>query len=361
MVKIKNLLTIIAALVCCLDFAHAQDRNGSRAAPAPKAGLSQDRCVLNGTYRIDVDESDRLYSVVKNAKSTLPFADQQQFFMDLSTRLTPPEMLAIECRGLRVSVSSSRSSKITYLADGANRRERMTDGSFVNSKITLGKDSLTFISVGKVEDNVNVAFESLADGTRMSVTRRIYAKQLPEPIVIQTFYDKTSPIVEWETYDGKLVAETAVAERSEPATAATGQLGKNRRRDSNAESGNADALREEFAGWLEATNRRDIDGQMGFYMPELQAYYLSRGTPQKTVRIEKEKVFGPARSVDIRAGEPEVVFQNDGRTAVMRFVKEYRVVERSRTRQGAVIQELRWQQTANGWRIFSERDVRVIR
>jgi len=123
----------------------------------------------------------------------------------------------------------------------------------------------------------------------------------------------------------------------------------------------ADALRDEFASWLDATNSRDINKQMRFYMRELQAYYLTRNTPQRAVRLEKEKIFGAARSVNIRAGEPEIVFQNDGRTAVMRFVKEYRVAERSRTRQGAVVQELRWQRTGDGWRIFSERDVRVIR
>jgi hypothetical protein len=112
---------------------------------------------------------------------------------------------------------------------------------------------------------------------------------------------------------------------------------------------------------MDATNRRDIAGQMQFYMPQLKAYYLARNASRQLVRNEKERVFGAARSVDIRAGEPEIVFQNGGRTAVMRFVKEYRVAERARTKQGAVIQELRWQTTENGWRIFSERDIRVLR
>lgn len=352
MVKTQNLLAVIAALVFLIGVAHAQGGNRSRMAQHASGVMSaDDRCVLNGTYRIDVDDSDGLYSVVRNAKSTVPFADQQQFFMDLSTRLTPPDMLAIECHGRRVSVGSSRSAKITYLADGQNRRERQPDGSFVNSKITLAQDSLTFLSTGSVEDNVNVAFESIDGGKRMSVTRRIYAKQLPEPIIIQTFYDKISPAVEWRLYDGNLVAETTVADRS----------ARTKRSDNSARRGSADALRDEFTLWLEATNRRDIDGQMRFYMPELQAYYLSRNTPVRAVRLEKEKVFGAAKSVDIRAGEPEIVFQNDGRTAVMRFVKEYRVAERSKTRKGAVIQELRWQRTGDGWRIVSERDVRVIR
>ena len=73
------------------------------------------------------------------------------------------------------------------------------------------------------------------------------------------------------------------------------------------------------------------------------------------------EAFRAARSVDISAEEPEIVFQNGGRTAVMRFRKRYRIAERTRTRSGEVVQELRWQKTPSGWRIFSERDVRVIR
>ncbi len=307
---------------------------------------------LHGTYRIDVTESDRLYSVVENARSSVPVRDQQQFFRDLSTRLTPPDMLAIECRGRRVTVGSSRAGKITYLADGMNRRERLSDGSFVSSKITLGVDSLTFVSSGKAENNVNVAFESLEDGRRLRVTRRIDAQQLPEPIVIQTLYDKISAAAEWNIYDGDRVAGKMGSAQSGTPRVLTDAPESNRA---------ADALRSEFATWIEATNRRDIAQQMRLYMDELQAFYLTRNTPKRAVRLEKEGIFGSARSVDIRAGEPEIVFQNGGRTAILRFVKEYRVAERSRTRQGVVIQELRWQLTGEGWRIFSERDVRVIR
>jgi ketosteroid isomerase-like protein len=346
MVTTTRFITILAALLLVVASIDAQSRRRSAGA----AGTPGTQCPLNGTYRIDVDQSDRLYSVVRSARSTVPFADQQQFFMDLSTRLTPPDMLAIECLGRRVSVGSSRSNKISYVADGRSRRERTADGNFVTSKITLDRGSLTFVSTGKVEDNVNVAFESIDGGRRMSVTRRIYAKQLPEPIIIQTFYDKISDAVEWKLYDGNLVAGE---QRRAP-------IGSNRPNNS-AERSTADALRADFASWLDATNRRDIAAQMRFYMPELRAYYLTRNTSLRTVQLEKERVFGAARSVDIRAGEPEIVFQDSGRTAIMRFVKEYRVAERSRTKQGAVIQELRWQRTPGGWRIFSERDVRVIR
>ncbi|MFN2500837.1 MAG: nuclear transport factor 2 family protein, partial [Pyrinomonadaceae bacterium] len=126
-------------------------------------------------------------------------------------------------------------------------------------------------------------------------------------------------------------------------------------------SSDANLLRTALDDWIRATNRRDIDRQMSYYMPQLEAYYLSRNTARNAVRQEKNRVFSTARSIDIRAEEPEIVFQNGGRTAVMRFHKKYMVADRARTRRGEVIQELRWQQSGDGWRIFSERDVRVIR
>jgi hypothetical protein len=100
---------------------------------------------------------------------------------------------------------------------------------------------------------------------------------------------------------------------------------------------------------------------MQYYVPVLRAYYLSRNTPQAAVRAEKNRVFSGARVVDIRAGEPEIVFQDGGRTAIMRFTKEYRIADRSRTKSGVVVQELRWEHSGGDWRIFSERDIRVIR
>ena len=126
--RIHHVLIIAGLLV--VSSVSAQNAGGGRARSS-----SSSQCQLNGTYRIDVAASDKLYTVVKNAKSTVPFAEQQRFFMDLSTRLTPPDMLGIECKGDRVTVGSSRANKITYLADGRTRRERVSDGSIVNSKV----------------------------------------------------------------------------------------------------------------------------------------------------------------------------------------------------------------------------------
>jgi len=63
---------------------------------------------LTGVYRLNIELSDRLYSVVSSASSNLPFGEQQRFFIDLTERMTPPDQLAIRRRGRLVEIASSR-------------------------------------------------------------------------------------------------------------------------------------------------------------------------------------------------------------------------------------------------------------
>jgi ketosteroid isomerase-like protein len=162
-------------------------------------------------------------------------------------------------------------------------------------------------------------------------------------------YNRISDNVDWNIYDGRLTARDDRREDSRPGGA------------NGAAGAGAVDLRRALDLWIAATNQRNIQRQMDFYMPRLKAFYLTRDTSREAVRAEKNRAFRTARSIDIRADEPEIAFQDGGRTAVMRFRKSYRIVEPGRNRSGIVIQELRWQRTADGWRIFSERDVRVIR
>jgi ketosteroid isomerase-like protein len=115
-------------------------------------------------------------------------------------------------------------------------------------------------------------------------------------------------------------------------------------------------LRTSLDEWIAATNARDVAGQMRFYAPNVEAFYLSRNASREAVREEKSRLFAQARDVDVRASEPDIRLSRDGRTAVMRFRKRYRIDERG----GEVLQELRWRRTGAGWRIVGERDLRVI-
>ena len=353
----KRILTAFFALAALGGSTFLTAQNKSQARPRVASSTADRPCTLTGAYRIDVQNSDALYTAVRGATGNVPFQDQQQFFMDLSVRLTPPDLLAIECTGKRVSVGSSRSAKVTFLADGKLRQERFTDGTIVNSRITTTGDTLTFISTGKADDNLNVVFRSVDGGRKLRVTRRIYAEQLPQPIVIQSLYERLSDRVDWDVYNGRLVADRTRddSEDQRPTSAVR------RAPISTTRADTPEDLKRALEDWISATNQRDIDRQMAFYMPQMKAFYLTRNTTRDAVRSEKDRAFSTARSIDISADEPEIVLQDNGRTAVMRFRKSYRIVGPARTRSGVVIQELRWQRTSNGWRIFSERDVRVIR
>jgi hypothetical protein len=347
-------LTVLSLLPC--EPARAQSRSRTRAAERAESAPP-----LNGVYRIDIAESDKLYTVVAGASSNLPFGEQQRFFIDLAVRLSPPDLLAIERAGRRVTVGSSRAPRVTLLADGVVKTERAEDGHLVRSRVSLEGQKLVFTSSGRTEDNFSVVFAPIDGGSRLRVTRRISAEQLNEPVIIQTVYNKIADVARWDIY-GEARAAREVAEAREEVNAEAGRDAPGRRPAERAAGGEAAAaLRASLERWVGATNARDIEGQMGFYATRVRAFYLARNVTHAFVRAEKARVFSSARAIDIRAEEPEIVFQDAGRTAVMRFRKTYRIEDGPRSRRGAVVQELRWQRTAEGWRIFSERDIRVIR
>lgn len=112
--------------------------------------------------------------------------------------------------------------------------------------------------------------------------------------------------------------------------------------------------------WIAATNDRDIQRQMDFYSPTVNAFYLQRNVTREAVRAEKSRVFSRADLVDMQTAVPGIRLSRDGRSATMRFRKKYAIQGGGEDRRGEVVQELRWQRTADGWKIVSERDLRVI-
>lgn len=330
---------------------------GASAAPLPlpqtpsRQSQTATRSKLTGVYRIDIPASDKLYTVVAGAASNVPFRDQQRFFIDLAVRFTPPDLLAIEQRGQEVSLGSSRAPRMVFMADGV-ARTRASDGHVVRVR-SVENDRLIITSSGKNEDNFSVVFEAIDDGKRLRVVRRITATGLDKPLVIRSIYNKVSDVADWEIYGEAQLATVAGSTPTPPKPALPDVT--------IASDGNAvDVLRRSLAEWVDATNKRDIEKQMSFYVPRLKAYYLTRNTSQDFVRKEKARVFATATVIDIRAEEPEIILQDAGRSAIMRYRKKYRIENGRASRQGEVIQELRWQRAGQEWRIFSERDIRVL-
>lgn len=303
---------------------------------------------LTGVYRLNTELSDRLYSVVSTASSSLPFSEQQRFFIDLTERMTPPDQLALRRRGRTVEIASSRAPRTSFVADGRERVERTGHGT-ARERAAVEGESVVLSSEDGRGQGYKVTFTPLDGGTRLRVTRLITYRELNQPLVIRSVYDRISDVARWEIYGEPPAGPASVV--APVAAAGRGGAGE-------AEAG---ALRSQLEAWVEATNRKDVRRQMDFYAARLAAYYLARDTPREFVRAEKSRVFDAAGSVSVTAEDPEIVFLEAGRAAVMRFRKRYRIDGGPRAGRGEVVQELRWRKTNAGWKIYSERDVRVIR
>ena len=362
-------LTGVFAFVLCAAFAcpgqiasaAAQRRRTVSTTPSAASRREVADAQLTGLYRIDLARSDKLYSVVAGATSKLPFGEQQKFFIDLTVRLTPPDLLAIERRGQRVTLASSRAPRISFEADGLTHSEQSGGGQIVNTRATLRPNGLSVSVSGQSADKFSVAFELLDAGRSLRVTRRLNSEQLNEPIIIRSVYEKISDAADWDIYGQPSRPATTAPEH----TIASAPAGTNNEADEASPRGGSNEtaffLRRALEDWITATNARDIERQMSFYPPVMRAFYLTRNVTRDAVRAEKVRIFQRARTIDVRADAPELIIQEQGRAAVMRFRKSYMIEGGGQKRSGEVVQELRWQLTPQGWKIFSERDVRVIR
>jgi hypothetical protein len=112
--------------------------------------------------------------------------------------------------------------------------------------------------------------------------------------------------------------------------------------------------------WLDATVARDFAAQSRFYPETMEAFYLWRNVPKSAVLAEKRRVFEEAKTIRIRMEPPQILVDADASSARMYFRKQYRIKGRV-DREGEVLQELRWVRGEDGWKIVSERDLRVVR
>jgi hypothetical protein len=115
--------------------------------------------------------------------------------------------------------------------------------------------------------------------------------------------------------------------------------------------------------WLDATLARDFAAQSTFYPERMDVFYLWRDVPKSAVIAEKRRVFERARTINITMEPPQLLVDPSARSGRMYFRKTYVIAgkEKKLNRTGEVLQELRWVKQADGWKIISERDLRVIR
>ncbi|HEX8284740.1 MAG TPA: YMGG-like glycine zipper-containing protein [Pyrinomonadaceae bacterium] len=158
---------------------------------------------LTGTFRLDTTQSDNGSTVAENAVRNLPFGERARVREQLMRRLESPEMLAIERNGNNVTIASSRAPQTTFVANAAESREQLPNGSYSRVNSTLQGDRLVVRSAGNRETDFTVTFDPIEGGRRLRVTREIWNERLGmNPIVVQNVYERTSDVAEWNVYNG---------------------------------------------------------------------------------------------------------------------------------------------------------------
>jgi hypothetical protein len=156
---------------------------------------------LTGTFRLDASRSDNPQDVANRATRNLANNQRQISSGRLLRRLESPESLAIERRGSTMTLASSRAPQQTFEADGAPHREQISNRS-TQVTATLQGDKLIVSSTGYRENDFNVTFESIDNGDRLRVKRQIYLDGLTQPVVVNSIYNRTSDVAQWNIYNG---------------------------------------------------------------------------------------------------------------------------------------------------------------
>ena len=157
---------------------------------------------LTGTYRLDASRSDDPREAATRATRSLPYRDRQRVNDELTARLESPDQIAIELRGRRVTIASTRAPQISFDADGGERVEQTQDGRNIRARATITGDQLIVSSSGDRLTDFTVTFDPIDNGRRLSVTRRVYTSGLTQPIVVQSTYDKTSDVARFDIQGG---------------------------------------------------------------------------------------------------------------------------------------------------------------
>ncbi|MCM3902734.1 MAG: hypothetical protein ND866_13595 [Pyrinomonadaceae bacterium] len=157
---------------------------------------------LTGTYRLDPTRSDDPREAAERATQNLPYNDRQRIGDEVTSRLESPDQLAIEVRGQTVTIASSRAPQISFEADGSERLEATRDGRTTRARATLTGNQLIVNSSGDRQTDFNVTFDPIDNGSRLSVTRRVYVQGLDRPVVVQSTYNKTADVARFDIQSG---------------------------------------------------------------------------------------------------------------------------------------------------------------
>jgi YMGG-like Gly-zipper len=159
------------------------------------------RADLTGTFRLNTSRGDDARAAVDAATRNLSLAERQRVYDALLRRLDPPQMLAIDRRGTAVTIASTRAPQINFVADGREQVETTPAGRQVRVRAQFQGDALTISRTGERANDFTVTFDPVDNGRQLLVTRTLYTDRVNQPIIVRTYYDRTSDVAQLNIYD----------------------------------------------------------------------------------------------------------------------------------------------------------------
>lgn len=171
---------------------------------------------LTGTFRLDSARSDNPRDKARRATQNLRADERQEVADKILARLESPEMLSIERRGTTMTIASSLAPQSTFEADGRERQEQLPNSRSTRVIATLRGEQLVVSSNGYKEDDFNVTFDATENDNSLRVRRQVYSDRLTQPVVVDSVYNRTADVAEWNVYKAsRSVLRNASANRGE--------------------------------------------------------------------------------------------------------------------------------------------------
>ncbi len=156
---------------------------------------------FTGTYRLNFNQSDNARTVADNATRYVNRNNRDRINANLVSRLTAPEMLAIERQGMRVMFASSVAPQVTLEVDNQEHLESYPNGRQSRVRASFSGDTLNIVSNGDRANDFTITLTSLDGGRRMLVTRSLYAEGLNQTVQVKSYYDRTDDQARFNIYN----------------------------------------------------------------------------------------------------------------------------------------------------------------
>jgi hypothetical protein len=115
-----------------------------------------------------------------------------------------------------MTIASSLAPKSTFEADGRERQEQLPNSRSTRVIATLRGEQLVVSSNGYKENDFNVTFDATENDNSLRVRRQIYSDRLTQPVVVDSVYNRTADVAEWNvSNDSRSVLGNASRNRGE--------------------------------------------------------------------------------------------------------------------------------------------------